>query len=630
LLSDMYLSTLQVQEVALCKLNPRDTIFRIYMSNECTKTKATGNLFLHIMQELQITAQELLHIGDNQRSDIAIPQSFGIQTLYYGQNAQQKERRKHEISYMQEDFRDGNHVRYLGSLVNPYEDELEEFYFDMATSIFAPLLWEFSHWIADVAQRFSIEQLSFIMREGAIFQKCFTTLYPQMQTNLLYASRKSTNFLTLQADDVGSVNFNMYKSFSIKDLYKSFFLEIEDDTIKSFADTLCEEAKNVLIDNTTLLFLVISDIQNRTLKVQNAIDEQKELLMRYLKNLCISSHTSLIDFGGGGTIIKRLTEFLPKELSPKTNILFYEHAQGYKTLSSKHVLAFLPYSKKTAKAIASIHRTPEFMEILLNGTNDTTENYAQLNTRIFANTYLPQSNQANIVKITNAFHYGIELFFELSKTYKLTPKSYDREKLTLMLARIIELPTKNEVEFLGTLEYDEGKASASVYKLIDEQKMQYVQKETLEKIHTNFLQNPTNYRQTIPWIEGVITKLSTNYLVKFYGASINPNQETIDRLLLQLDASKQKKIMVYGAGELFVQLLPHLQERKIEIETLIDSRAEVNSFTVEGYDVVSLAKALEGKDKATIVIASGVYAQSIKSLIQEFSLINQKKIQTIL
>ncbi|MBU1216488.1 HAD hydrolase-like protein [bacterium] len=630
LLSDMYLSSSEVQEIALSKLTHKDKISKIYMSNEYGKTKATGNLFLHAMQELQIIPQELLHIGDNQRSDIVIPQSFNIQTLYYGQNTQQKERRKHEISYMQEDFRGGNHVRTLGSLLNPYENDLQKFYFDIGVSIFAPLLWEFSHWLADVTKKFELEQLSFIMREGAIFQKCFTMLYPQTQTNLLYASRKSTNFLTLQADDVGSVNFNMYKNFSIEDLYKSFFLEIEDNTIKSFAGTLCQEAKNVLIENTTLLFLVISDIQNRTLKVQNAIDEQKELLMRYLKNLYITANTAFIDFGGGGTIIKRLTEFLPKELSPNTNILLYEHAQGYKTLSSKHILAFLPYSKKTAKAIASIHRTPEFMEILLNGTNDTTENYAQLNARIFANTYLPQSNQVNIVKITNAFHYGIELFFELSKTYKLTPKSYDREKLTLMLARIIELPTKNEVEFLGALEYDEGKASASIYKLIDEQKMQYVQKETLEKIHTNFLQNPTNYRQTIPWVEGVITKLSTNYLVKFYGASINPNQEIIDRLLLQLDVSKQKRIMVYGAGELFVQLLPYLQERNIEIEALIDSRAEINSFEVEGHGVVSLEQALKNKDEVIILIASGVYTQNINSLIQEFSLIHQKKIQVIL
>jgi FMN phosphatase YigB (HAD superfamily) len=629
LLSDMYLSSSEVQEIALSKLTHQDKISKIYMSNEYGKTKATGNLFLHAMQELQIIPQELLHIGDNQRSDIVIPQSFNIQTLYYGQNTQQKERRKHEISYMQEDFRGGNHVRTLGSLLNSYEDDLQKFYFDIGVCVFAPLLWEFSHWLTDVTKKFDIEQLSFIMREGAIFQKCFTMLYPQMQTNLLYASRKSTNFLTLQAEDIGSINFNMYKNFSIYDLYTSFFLEIENETIESYAQSLCEDAKGVFIGDRTLLALAIEDIQSKTLTIKNAIHEQKELLLNYLQDLSINKNTSLIDFGGGGTIIKRLVEFLPQELRPVTNILFYQHAQGYKKLSNEHVLAFLPSTKKTVRAIQSIHRTPEFIEILFNGLNETTAGYVSQNAKATPNTYLPKSNQEHLLNITAAFSNAIELFFELARAYELTPKSYDREQLTLMLSRLIELPTKYESDFFGELAYDEGKASNSFYKLIDASKLEYIQTLGLQKAHQEFISSPTKHRYKIPWMEGLITQLAPSHLIQYYGASTNPNQEIIDRLLFQLDISKQKQIMVYGAGELFIQLLPYLQERNIKIEALIDSRAEVNSFMTEGYNVVSLYEALRDKDEATIVIASGVFCEAIKKQILEFAHFQNKEIQII-
>lgn len=629
LLSDMYLNSSQVEELALCKLSHRKQIFKVYMSNECKTTKATGNLFIHAMRELELKPHELLHIGDNQRTDIVIANSFGIQTLYYGQNQEQKERMRHEAFYLQESLSSGNHVRYLSSLLNPYEDTLQTFYFDIGASIFAPLLWEFSHWLADIVERFGMEQLSFIMREGALFQKCFTALYPHIATNLLYASRKSTNFLTLSSEDIGSANFHMYKNFTIQDLYTNFFLKIENETIKPYAHKLCTEAQSIIFNDQTLLTLAIEDLQSRASTISDTLQEQKQLLLDYLQSLLITDTTALIDFGGSGTVIKRLLEVLPQELQPKTNMLLYEHAQGYQKLSDKHILAFLPYTKKTAQAIQSIHRTPEFIEILLNGLHETALNYAKRNTKTVPYTYLPKTNQKNLTQITHAFENGIKLFFELARTYKLPPKSYDREELTYMLARLIELPTHTEAKFLGELEYDEGKASHGIYALIDDTKRYFIQKVSIDKTHQEFLKNPIKYRREIPWMEGVITQLFPSYLLQYHGASTNPNQEIIERLLKQLDASQQKQIMVYGAGELFIQLLPYLQERKVTIEALIDSRAEINTFEVKGYKVVALAEALATKNQATIMVASGVFARNIHSLIQNFSDTNHKIIQII-
>jgi HAD superfamily hydrolase (TIGR01549 family) len=629
LLSDMYLSSEQVATVAVSKLSSKEKITKIYMSNEHNATKATGSLFLHAIKELQIEPHELLHIGDNERSDIAIAQNFGIKTLYYGQNKAQKQRAKHEKLYTKEEFQSACHVRILTSLLNPYTNDLQKFYHDIASSVFAPILWEFSHWLANISQKHQREKLSFIMREGALFEKCFKMLYPQIETNLLYASRKSTNFLTLSADDIGSANFAMYKNFTLQELYASFFLEIQDARLLPYQQLLCHELQGTFLEYSNLLLLVIQDMTNQKTKIQNALNIQKEYLAHYLEELKINTETSLIDFGGSGTIIKRLVAFLPKDLRPSTNILLYQHAGGYAKLLEEHVLSFLPFTEKTAHAIESIHRTPEFIEILLNGICETTYGYTKQGTKTTPQTYMPNANKHTIHEITQAFEKGIELFFALAKSYNLPAKSFERDKLTLLLARLIELPTEQESQFFGALEYDEGKASEHIYKLIDQQKLNYLQIQGIEKTHQEFLNNPIKHRTDIPWMEGTITQLSPNYLAQFYGQSTHPNQEIIETLLEKIDRVQLKKLMVYGAGELFAQLLPHLQERKIQIEAVIDTRAEVKPFEFEGYNVVSLSQALQEKEKATIVVASGVYSTAIQDKIIRFAQEHQKQLVCI-
>lgn len=627
LISDMYLNTAQVQVSALNKLREYGKILKIYMSNECNATKSTGTLFEYVLRDLDLKPRELLHIGDNQRSDISIANNYEINTLYYGCHQEQKKRLMHENVYMQDSFRKGADTRHLASLLNPYKDELQKFYFDIGTSIFAPVLWEFSHWMAEIVTRFEIEKLHFIMREGAIFQKCFASLYPTMATSLLYASRKSTQFLTLDAHDIGSINFSLYKKFSIKDLYDNLFIEMTNDTIKNYAQTQCSQADNIELEGGSLLDLVTSDIQQKIDILQSTLEQKKNLLLDYLKSSELDNKSTLIDFGGTGTVIKRLMEFLPQHIRPSSGILFYEHAQGYAKLYDKNILSFLPLTKKTAKAVESIHRTPEFLEILLNGTHETSIDYNLQDNKVFVSTYLPRTNSTNITTITTAFHKGIDSFFELAKANQLPKESYSRENLALLLARLIELPTAQEAQLLGSLEYDEGKASGSSYTLLTDSMLSSIELQGVSKIHRNFLANPLRNRHQAPWMEGIITLHDPAYLLQFYDFSINPNQEVIDRIINELENSKNKKIMVYGAGELFVQLLPYLKDRGIEIEALIDSRAEVKNFEIEGYKVLSLTQAIKNKESANIVIASGAFSIQIEQYLQDFAKNFAKKIQ---
>ncbi len=75
--SDMYLPTVFLREIL-----ERHGLFadgdRIYVSGELGKTKASGQLFWLMLEDLGITPGEMVHIGDNHLADCLIPQSLGI------------------------------------------------------------------------------------------------------------------------------------------------------------------------------------------------------------------------------------------------------------------------------------------------------------------------------------------------------------------------------------------------------------------------------------------------------------------------------------------------------------------------------------------------------------------------
>ena len=65
--SDMYLPKKTIKEIL--QKNGYDKIDNIYLSCEIMKTKATGSLYEHVIEKENIEAEEIIHIGDNYKTD---------------------------------------------------------------------------------------------------------------------------------------------------------------------------------------------------------------------------------------------------------------------------------------------------------------------------------------------------------------------------------------------------------------------------------------------------------------------------------------------------------------------------------------------------------------------------------
>lgn len=627
LISDMYLKQDELKYICLNKLKNIKKISKIYVSSEYKYTKAKGDLFLKVLEKENIESNEIFHIGDNKISDVLTPNSLNIKTLHYSYPQSQEDCLEYERVYISKNIKEGNHTRKLAVLRNPYKEEFNSFYFNFGASIFGPILFEFSHWLNGLSKKYGIEQYNFILREGFIFEKFFKKLFPDKKTNLIYASRNSTFPMIIDLNNLSSLILGTQRAFLINDLYKSLQIEITNKKIIPYKNELLSKASLIDIDKNSLYEEISKDINLRIDEILEKNIEQKEFIKEYFNNLNINKKSIFVDFGAGGTILNRIKEILPKQKYPIVNALFFMNERGYKMQSKNCTLSFLPYKNECKDFIETISRSPEVFEILLNLDLGTTINYSKVKNEIIPNTFIPNCNKDVINSIKNSLLNGIDSFFDTAKLYKIEKNSYNKDFLTQLLSRVINLPTKFEAEIFGNLENDEGNSTENIYKLVDKDKIELINKFGLEKIYFEYQKNKPKYRHVFPWFEAVITTIDPYFLIDNYKELSKNfiNLQIITQLLEKIDKSNEKEFIVYGAGELFKEMVPFLEDREINIISVIDSRAELQEFEVLNYRVTTLAKAFEYIQKANIIIASGAFANNIKNIINHFIKENNKE-----
>ena len=596
LTSDTYFSSKELDYLLLQKLNKEHLISELYVSNEQNKTKATGNLYLKILQELEVDASQLLHIGDNIYTDVKMAKQKGINSIHYYSSPDIHRLFNIEKKYIPTLNKNHNY-RVQASLLNPYSSKEEKFFFNLGAVVFGAILWEFSHWTINLAKKNNISQINYIMREGRIFQESISQVQNKLKTQLIYASRKSTFLPAIEISEIkkNGFNFSGYRNLDIYDL-----LRLKD---------------------------IQTPIKEQLPQIKKNIQKEKKLFKKYLKQLNYKHKSLLVDFGGTGSILKNI-EKISSLNSEQLYLLFYMHSGGVKNMQGRKIFSFLPLNDKTERGIELIRRNHEFLEILFNGNHETTLNYQENNTKVLPITASSKSNSNKNRDKLRAFDKGVDAFFSVCKKYKLEGSLYTRENLLLTLTRLIEVPTKDEGLELGDLYHDESYKNCSTKKIITNKDKKIIQK---IGISNSFYSNNSNLAflsGKVSWVNGAITQLDDKYIQNIKSlATKGANSDAISKILESLDENRSiKEIYVYGVGELFKELLPLLVMRNIRITALIDTRAKIADFSVSGYKVTSLEK-VTFKDGDYIVVASVVFATEISNSIIKYS--KNKKIKVI-
>lgn len=621
LISDMYLTPLQIEYVALSKIKNRKKISNVFVSNEYNATKATGNLYSKVLDSLHINNSELLHIGDNTHADYTMAKQRGITSLYYGIKEYVKESFRLETNCIKNQNKYLNY-RVQTSLLNPYTSAKEEFFFNLGATLLGPVLWEFSHWVNSLASKNNTKQVNCVMREGSIFQKYLSKINKDLDINLVYASRKSTYLASINTEDIKKEGFDIFthRELSVKNLFELYGVKIKHEELKKVENVLLKELNNLLEDGQSLFDLVVLELQKSIKTIEKNIKLQKKYLKKYLKALNYTKNSILIDFGGTGTILKNITSTFKENQKQKMNVLFYMHDAGFKKMMDENIVSFLPYNEKNNRDIEILRRSHEFIEVLFNGLNQTTLSYEKRE-----NTIQPILDELNSSLSLNkrslkAFDRGIDSFFTIAKKYQLNSKQFKREKLLSMIGRLIDVPTFEEAKYIGTLAYDEAYKSKDIETIITSKHQKNIRAYGIEKAYENSSSSLAFKIGEIPWVQGVLTQLDANYIPKIRSLNTQGvNTSAINKILEKLDKYTQiKEVYIYGVGQFFIELIPFLKERNIKIKGLIDTKAKFLEFEVDGYSVKSIEN-INLNDNDCIIISSAVFAMEINNMIRKES-----------
>lgn len=292
---------------------------KLYVSCDQKADKRNGNLFKKVLEDLQISAGSLIHIGDNKKSDFFRPKTLGIKSIHYCY----KDNQIYTLKNIDDDIYQ-NQQMFINNMFDlKYKEKKDSVPFRLGYIGLGPLLFGFAKWLEKCLNEDGIEKVFFLSRDGKIMLNAYETINGTIPHKYLYASRRALIVPII------------WKHPEIKDVFKLFFTS-KQDTVYSIIEKLglsADKYQDVLQDYG-LSFNDYIDWENiersnfskfyESIKEQ-VIENSKEqfnLLCIYLNKIGCKGNVAIVDIGWYGNMQRAIVETL-KECGINANIHGY-------------------------------------------------------------------------------------------------------------------------------------------------------------------------------------------------------------------------------------------------------------------------------------------------------------------
>lgn len=288
IITDMYLPEFLLKSILeKCKIT---NIYKIYISGHIGKSKSNnGDLFKVVCQDLSISSSQIVHIGDNIKSD------------YW--NAVVKGIKAH---LLWNDLKINPILKFIqntNSICNNYDE-------DLGYQFFGTLTLGYLSWIYKQCKDNKINALYFFSREGLFLKKIFDYLYgDEIQTTYIFVSRKSLSIPLLQfCHNYEEITKLVYTSRKISVDRFLFKLGLTGEKIinRLNKDNIRSTTKLGDIKNKALLFQAIQSEMSELSKSQFAN------IRSYFNKVIKDSKIGIVDIGWTGTMQNSFIEILKR------------------------------------------------------------------------------------------------------------------------------------------------------------------------------------------------------------------------------------------------------------------------------------------------------------------------------
>lgn len=449
--SDMYLDGIFLQQVLEKNGFTPD---KLYVSSEVGLRKSRGELFDHVLRDLNIDSKHMVHVGDNRLSDGVMPNRYGVDSVFYSANS---------CSHLTGTPSNASELVMHTLASKTYKRENISFE-SVGYSFLGPLLVGMCQWIHDEHNARPDWNIHFLARDGYVVHGAYSIMYPQENARYSYVSRRSLTVPLLSNahsfKEVIELVPYIKRRETIGSLFEKIGLEGED-LIEPMKEKYGNDISRVdlLAGKYDDMFQVIEE------QMHANAEEEKACMEGYLSQE-FEGNSVFVDIGWYGTIqscLQRATQ--TNSIGLYLGLLRHEpeyclgEAKGYAydyvngdEFDSSLVFSFNGLAETFFTAP---HGSVKRYEELADGTYGP----------VFADKEI--ENEEAVLQIHNAALSFVHDY--VSVTAELPLNSVRSSYAFANLERLLTMPTKREVGLLGNLwfydaSYDplvcfEGKAS---------------------------------------------------------------------------------------------------------------------------------------------------------------------------
>jgi FMN phosphatase YigB (HAD superfamily) len=225
-ISDMHLTSEMINK--MLKKCGYHHFEKIYISCEYHSGKRNGNLFKIVSREYS-HAEKIMHIGDNFETDIRASRKLGWHARHY-KNVNEIGIELHPIV---DEMSDLIASAYLGVINSHMHNGLKTYspFYEYGYTYGGLYILGYCQWIYKFAQEHGTKKILFLSRDGDIYQRVFTMMYPDFPTEYIYWSRiANTKYATAKnqyefISRMGKTQIASINKVSIRQLFTSSGLE---------------------------------------------------------------------------------------------------------------------------------------------------------------------------------------------------------------------------------------------------------------------------------------------------------------------------------------------------------------------------------------------------------------------
>ena len=186
IITDMYLPSEFIQD--LLRKNGIDGYERFYLSSAEGRSKGKGNMYGYVLEDLGIDKSQIIHVGDNIKTDYLNPKKQGFNAIltqkpvdsYFGRNRGAKRFYRKDRSLERSIIIGMDVIRSFGG-------EEKSFWKDVAYRFGGPLVYDYARFVSDNLRPNDVVMLA--ARDGYNIEKVLNIIRPDVETHYVYVPR---------------------------------------------------------------------------------------------------------------------------------------------------------------------------------------------------------------------------------------------------------------------------------------------------------------------------------------------------------------------------------------------------------------------------------------------------------